>query len=300
MRILVLGSTGLLGSYLYKYGKMQGHEMVGLSRSESPHSDIMGDATDAQWLGRQLKEAQCDLVVNALKFKGSTDECESKKEECWAANFMVPESIAKMRPSFGFVQISTDWVFDGSKKQGYTESDVPYPRNFYGFSKYAAELAVKGCPRHMILRTSGLFGYERPARNFMARALEALRGGRKFQAATDQISQPISALALSKAIFELIKRGAWNETVHAMGAEHISRHELALAIAGHYGLDRSLVVPVTSKARPIFVPNDVPIDISRMESLLGRKGERISGMLKELDSFDGQSRDAGGEKGAET
>jgi dTDP-4-dehydrorhamnose reductase len=91
MRILVVGSAGLLGSYLYRYGKTRNHEMIGLSRSESPCTDLKGDATDFAWLSTQVRKTRCDVVVNTLKFKGSTDECETQKEECWKANYLVPE-----------------------------------------------------------------------------------------------------------------------------------------------------------------------------------------------------------------
>jgi len=290
MRILIVGSAGLLGSYLYRYGKSKNHEMAGLSRSASPYTDIQGDATDFEWLGRQVKGAKCDIVVNTLKFKGSTDECEARKEECWKANFLVPEKLAALQKELGFglVQVSTDWVFDGTKSGNYAVGDVPYPRNFYAFSKYAAELAVAGCSKYMILRTTGLFGHERPARNFMARFLENAKAGRQFDGATDQVSQPISALALSGIIIGLAGKGRWNATYHTTGPDLVSRLELAQAFAAHFGFPKNLVRPVTSSARAIYIPKQVAMDISGTEKALGRKIEGIGEMLGELDAFEKQ------------
>jgi dTDP-4-dehydrorhamnose reductase len=289
MRILIIGSAGLLGSYLHRCGRKSGRDIVGLSRSESPYTDIRGDATDFEWLSRQVRKAKCDVVVNALKFKGSTDECETKKEECWGANFIVPQKLAALQKELGFglVQISTDWVFDGSENRRYKETDVPYPRNFYAFSKYAAELAVAGCSKYLVLRTSGLFGYESPARNFMARFLESAMSGKPFDGATDQVSQPISALGLSKIIIELAQKGPWNEIYHATGPDYVSRYELTQEFAAHFNFRKDMVRPVTSAARAIFIPKNVAMDISKTERALGRRIENIKQMLLELDAFEG-------------
>jgi dTDP-4-dehydrorhamnose reductase len=288
MRVLIIGSAGLLGSYLYRYCRKMGITALGLSRSEGPYTDIRGDATDYGWLAGQVRRAGCDVVVNALKFKGSTDECETRRDECWAANVLVPQALAKSQAEcgYGLVQVSTDWVFDGTEQKRYAEKDVPYPRNFYAFSKYAAELKAAGCSRHMILRTTGLFGREKPARNFMARFLESARAGKAFDAATDQVSQPISALGLSKIIIELAEKGPWNEVYHATGPDFVSRFELAQEFARHNNLDKGLVRPVTSASRAIYIPKTVAMDTGKTEKALGRRIESLGRMLEELDAFE--------------
>ena len=288
MRILIVGSAGLLGSYLYRFGKKNGIGIMGLSRSESRYTDIRGDATNFEWLSQQVEKAKCDIVINTLKFKGSTDECEIKKKECWEANYLVPKKLASLQKELGFglVQISTDWIFDGTESKRYSETDVPYPRNFYAFSKYAAELTVKACFKYMILRTTGLFGYEKPARNFMARFLESAKTEKQFEGATDQLSQPISALALSKIAIELIKRGGWNSVYHVTGPEYVSRFELAQKFAEYFRFPRDLVRPATSAARTIYIPRNVAMDIKRTEMALGRRIEDIEQMLKDLDAFE--------------
>jgi dTDP-4-dehydrorhamnose reductase len=293
MRILIAGSAGLLGSYLYRYCRRSGIEVMGLSRSEGPYTDIRGDATDFKWLSQQVRNTKCDVIVNTLKFKGSTDECEARREECWGANFLVPKKLAELQSELGFglVQISTDWVFDGSNDRDNRESDVPYPRNFYAFSKYAAELVVAGCPKHIILRTTSLFGHELPARNFMARFLESTAAGKPFDAAIDQVSQPISALALSKIIVELLKKGGWQGVLHATGPDLLSRYELALLFAEHFNKPGNLVRPATSSVRTMFIPKTVRMDISKTEKIIGRKIEGVKRMLTELDAFEKQLPD---------
>lgn len=290
MRVLIIGSAGLLGSYLYRLGKKEGADVIGLSRSASPYTDMQGDATDFEWLSRQVRKAKCGVVVNALKFKGSTDDCEKSQAECWKANFLIPERLAALQKEldFGLVQVSTDWVFDGSKGSPYTEEDVPYPRNFYAFSKYAAELAAGSCEKRMILRTTGLFGYENPARNFMARYLESVKADNLFDGAVDQISQPISALALSKIIIGLIKKDQWNGVFHATGPELVSRFELARGFARHFGYPKETVREATTAARAIFIPKQIAMDNGKLERALGRKVEGIAAMLKDISEFEKQ------------
>lgn len=285
-RIILLGSNGLLGSHLYTVGKAVGHEIVGISRTSSKLVDIVGDASDEKWMKELLAKTPCDVLINAVKFKGSTDDCEVHREECWKANFTLPASLASIQREFGFtlVQISSDWVYEGKRGHTYDEKSLPYPQNFYAVSKFAAELAVcSRADRFLILRTTGLFGHERPPRNFFARLLEAARLRKTFKAASDQYSQPISALELSNVIYEILQKPARNRVFNATGPTYLSRYSFAKMILAKFRMDGTFLKRVDSTYRSgLGVPKYLKTDISEVQTTLGRQMKSLDAMIKEL------------------
>jgi dTDP-4-dehydrorhamnose reductase len=283
-KIVVLGSGGLLGSYLYRTGKARGHDIVGISRTASPSVDIAGDATDRVWLEKMILRTKCEVVINALKFKGSTDECERRRDDCWKANFCVPASLASLQNKYDFtlVHMSTDWVFEGKRGVVYDEESLPYPQNFYALSKFAAELAVSRARKYLVLRTTGLFGFEQPPRNFFARLLDANENRKPFDAAADQYSQPISALELSNLVYELLQKNVSDMLLMATGPEYLSRYQFARKVASVLGLDECLIRKVRSAHRIIGIPRYLRVNISKTETLLDSKIKDLSEMVREL------------------
>ena len=284
--VLILGSNGLLGSYLYRIGRANGLQTVGLSRTKSHFVDIQGDATNYRWVERKLAETKCDVVINAIKFKGSTDDCETRKAECWQSNFALPAFLASTQRKLGYVlvQISTDWVYEGKRGELYDESSLPYPQNYYALSKFAAEIAVSSSIRYLTLRTTGLFGLEKPPRNILARLIDALQNKRKFEAASDEYAQPISALELSNIIYELLERGVVNKVLNATGPEYISRFQFARCIARTLGYNERLVSKVSSSKRSVKVPRYLRTDNTEMQRLLGHEVKPLSRMIEDLKS----------------
>jgi dTDP-4-dehydrorhamnose reductase len=283
-RILILGSNGLLGSYLYRVGRSRGLEVVGISRTKSEFVDTAGDATDEKWLEAQLRDSKCDILINAAKFKGSTDECEGRRVDCWKVNFSLPALLASAQRRLGYmlVQISTDWVYEGKRGVVYNEASLPYPQNYYALSKFAAETAVSSAERYLILRTTGLFGLEKTPRNFLARLLDVLQNKKMFQAASDQYSQPISALELSSLIYELIEKETQNRVLITTGPEYLSRYQFARRAAAGFGYDEGFVSKVTSARRKIRIPRYLRTDNTEMQKLLGHDVKNVAEMINDL------------------
>jgi dTDP-4-dehydrorhamnose reductase len=286
-RVLILGSNGLLGSHLYRVGKERGFETIGLSKTRSNTVDITGDATEAEWLKTQIERAACDVLINAVKFKGTTDDCEIRRQDCWNTNYSVPSSLASIQERLGFqlVHISTDWIFEGKRGTIYNETSIPYPQNFYALSKLAAEIAVTSqAQSFLILRTTGLFGLEQPPRNFLARLLEALQTGNTFPAAGDQYSQPISALELATLTYELLEKGIHNRILMATGPDYVSRYQFARTAASALGLRSQRIKKVTSDRRKIRIPRYLRTDINPTEEILGHKIKHLVEMIRELNA----------------
>jgi len=150
MKIAVIGSTGQLGTDLMKTLE-NGHEVMGLA-----HKDIeVSDYTSCLI----LKDYKPDVIVNTAAFH-KTDQCEEEPQKTFSVNSLGARNIALITKEIGatVLYISTDYVFDGSKKEPYTEDDLPVPINTYGISKLAAEHFTRQNPKHYIIRIASLFG----------------------------------------------------------------------------------------------------------------------------------------------
>ncbi|MGC8895143.1 MAG: dTDP-4-dehydrorhamnose reductase [Candidatus Bathyarchaeia archaeon] len=150
MKIVVIGSTGQLGTDLMKALKQE-HETIGLT-----HQDI--EVTDYNSC-QILKKHRPDVIVNTAAFH-KTDQCEEEPIKTFTVNAIGAKNIATISKEIEAttIFISTDYVFDGSKSEPYTEDDLPNPINTYGISKLAGELYTKQNPKHYIIRVASLFG----------------------------------------------------------------------------------------------------------------------------------------------
>jgi dTDP-4-dehydrorhamnose reductase len=150
VRIAVIGSTGQLGTDLMKTLREK-HEVTGLT-----HQDL--EVTDYNSC-QILKENRPDIIINTAAFH-KTDQCEDEPLRAFSVNAVGARNVAAVSAEIEATAtfISTDYVFDGSEKEPYTEDDAPNPINTYGISKLAGELFTKQNPRHYIVRLSSLFG----------------------------------------------------------------------------------------------------------------------------------------------
>ena len=150
MKIAVIGSTGQLGTDLMKI-LSDGHELVGLT-----HKDIEVTEYESCLI---LKEHQPNIVINSAAFH-KTDQCEEESLKTFSVNALGAKNVAVISKEIGAtaVFISTDYVFDGSKKEPYTEDATPLPINTYGISKLAGEHYTRQNPKHYIIRIASIFG----------------------------------------------------------------------------------------------------------------------------------------------
>ncbi len=165
MRVAVVGASGQLGTDLCRVYARRGHTVVALD-----HQDV--DLCDGAACRSRLAAAGPELIVNAAAVH-HVETCEREPARAFAVNSLGVRHLALLSAEWGcrLAQVSTDYVFDGAQRTPYRESDRPAPLNVYGNSKLSGELFVQAiCPRHFIVRVSGLFGCA-PCRG---------KGGRNF------------------------------------------------------------------------------------------------------------------------
>lgn len=245
MKILIIGASGLVGSYLFN--QFSSCETVrGTSFPESEDSYSLLDIRDREALERQFTNFLPEVVLLSAAVS-NVEYCEVHELESRKVNIEgtknVIEEIKKIKARFVF--FSSEYVFDGTGGP-YSEEDLPNPINEYGKQKLEAENMIKqGLDDFLIIRTTVVYGKEKAGKNFVAQLLHKLRQGKSMQVATDQISSPTYGNNLALAVRELIqknKQGVYN----IVGSKTMSRYDFALIVCKVFGLDDNLIQPVVT------------------------------------------------------
>lgn len=217
MKVVVLGAGGRLGAALMRNWSSD-YSLRGFN-----HAQL--DLARPNELRRTLAALDLDALVNAAALT-NVDYCEDHREEAMQLNAEAPRILAKLcrERSARFIHISTDYVFDGEKREPYTEEDAARPLSVYGESKREGERRVlKENPDSSVVRVSWVFGPERPS--FIDAILKKARTETDVTAVADKFSTPsytqdlatlLRPLLISTApggLFHLANSGAcsWQE-----------------------------------------------------------------------------------------
>ncbi|MDR5694493.1 MAG: dTDP-4-dehydrorhamnose reductase [Armatimonadota bacterium] len=255
-RVAVIGSTGQLGFDLVRVlrepslplsptrkGEPAGFEAIPLS-----HRDI--EITDPGSVHTVLMAVRPEIIINCAAFV-RVDECEDRPEEALRVNALGALHVARACAEVDAlcVFISTDYVFDGGKTEPYTEEDPPRPLNVYGISKLCGEYFVRAsCPRHLIVRTSGLYGVagsRGKGGNFVETMIHMAREGKPIRVVDDQVLAPTYTKDLAEKIKELLQ-GQVSGVIHLASSGQCSWYEFARRIFELMGIQADLN-PVTSR-----------------------------------------------------
>jgi dTDP-4-dehydrorhamnose reductase len=245
LRVLVTGAGGMLAHDLVPRLRAAGHQVTALGRSDL-------DVTDP---GECIAGvAGHDLVVNAAAHTG-VDAAETEEWVAFAVNAVGAANLARACTHTGarIVQISTDYVFDGTATEPYAVDHPIAPRSAYGRTKAAGEWAVQAlCADHWIVRTAWLYGHGGP--NFVSTMLRLAAERDTLSVVDDQRGQPTSTVDLSDLILRLVEAGAPSGTYHGTSSGETTWCGFARAVFEESGLDPQRVLPTTTEAFPRPAP----------------------------------------------
>lgn len=265
-QILIIGTGGQVGRELpvalNKLGRI----------TATQRSDL--DLTDADRLRSLIRTVKPDIIVNAAAYT-AVDRAETEAAIAMQINATAPGIMAEESKRLGclLVHYSTDYVFDGTKKSSYLESDSTAPLNVYGKSKLAGETAIRatGC-RHLILRTSWVYGQGQ--NNFPAKIIDLAQSKALLGIVSDQCGSPTWARLLADNTGTLIQAITENRaegTYHLASSDACTRYELAaeiirlMEISGKYPKLASLKTATTSEfPAPAERPRNSALDCSKL------------------------------------
>ena len=242
MKLLVTGAGGMLGGAVVQRAVALGHDVHAATRAEL-------DVTDRAAAHRLLHEVCPTAVVHCAAYT-DVDGAESQWRVAEAVNARGAGHVATAAEEVGarIVHVSTDYVFDGSKREPWVESDPVAPLGVYGETKLAGEQLVAAAnPAHVIVRTAWLYGAG--GRNFVDTMLALGLEREEVSVVTDQIGCPTWTGHLAGALVELAERPQETGIHHIAGAGQCSWNELALEIFERAGVD-CRVLPATSDQFP--------------------------------------------------
>ena len=222
MRVLLTGAYGQLGRCLLDRVPA---EWI-LLACGSAELDI----TDRPAVERVVKKFRPDVIINAAAYT-AVDKAETDRIRAMKVNAIGPENLAIAAHQQGarLIHLSTDYVFDGSKKTPYIESDLPCPINFYGLSKWEGEKRVFSVlPDAVVIRTSWVFSEY--GANFVKTMLRLAETRSEISVVNDQFGCPTYAGDLAQAIITLASRAEAAGVYHYCGDVAVSWCEFAQAI----------------------------------------------------------------------
>jgi dTDP-4-dehydrorhamnose reductase len=243
MRILITGAAGMLGQDLQRVAGEGAHEAVALGHGEL-------DIADASAVTRAVVAAAPEVVFNCAAWT-DVDGAETHEPQATAVNGAGAGHLARAASAAGawIVHISSDYVFDGGKRQPYLESDPVAPLSAYGRSKLAGEREVaRHAPeRHTIVRSSWLFGAG--GRCFPATIARLADEREELSVVEDQVGCPTFTGHLARALVAVASSEPPLGLLHVAGGGECSWFEFAQAIVRSLGAD-CVVTPCTTAEMP--------------------------------------------------
>jgi dTDP-4-dehydrorhamnose reductase len=196
MRILLLGKNGQVGWELRRTLAPLG-EVIAIDQPEL-------DLAEFDRIRHVVREIEPKLVVNAAAYT-AVDKAESEPALAMAVNGTAPRVLAEETANLGagLIHFSTDYVFDGSKREPYTEEDIPNPISVYGETKFAGDMAIQEVGgAYLILRTSWVYGAR--GKNFFRTIHRLAREREELKVVNDQIGCPTWSAAIAEAVLRLL------------------------------------------------------------------------------------------------
>ena len=278
-KILIIGSNGLVGQKIRELIiQNSAFELMATSLSSNKLPAAATnfqemDFTQAAQVNQLVESFKPHIIINCAGMT-QVDACEINRNDCWKINYESVMHLIQAANASGakLIQLSTDFVFDGSKGL-YSETDEPNPVSFYGVSKWEAEKMVHmHCQNYAIVRTVLVYGVTAAMTrsNLILWVKESLEAGKKINVVDDQYRTPTLAEDLAfgtLAIANSTSQGIF----HIAGNEYMSVYEIAHRTAEFFNLDSSLIKPITSLElkQPGKRPAKTGFNISKAQNEIG-------------------------------
>lgn len=294
MSVLVIGANGLLGSNVAASGARRGLEIAGTFHTSEPELQIPLyelDVRDLEQFEELLEDLTPTAVVNCAAMT-DVDGCETNEHIAREINGRIPGKLAEKctERDIGFVHVSTDYVFDGTSREPYSETAKPNPIQVYGLTKLEGDRAV--LDRHgeaLVTRLSFVYGIHQSCQElsgFPAWAKDQLTSDGEVPLFVDQRVTPTRAGHAAETILDLFDQNAdgivnvacrscvtpfeFGETLH----EFISNPSGELVEAEQDSIDRQA-------DRPRYTC----LDTERVETLLGRPEPTLYDDLEQIATY---------------
>lgn len=246
MNILITGCKGQLGSEIQRLAEDIDPEEFQFIFTDKDELDI----TDRNAVYDFVERNNIGTIVNCAAYT-AVDKAEADAELCELLNQAAPTYLAEAIDSMGgsMIQISTDYVFDGTNHRPYTEDDLTNPQGVYGRTKLAGEEGViRSCVGAMVIRTAWL--YSSFGNNFVKTMLRLGKEREVLGVVADQTGTPTYARDLAMAIIEILRQGIIPGVYHYSNEGTTSWYDFTKAIHRIAGINTCCVKPIHTEDYP--------------------------------------------------
>ena len=241
---------------------MLGTDLMTVLHAGLPNDEVVGwdigeiDIQRKEETVAKIEKLRPSVVVHLAAYT-DVDGCELDEERAFAINAEGTKhvALAVSRCQAKMVYLSTDYVFDGNKREPYLESDSPHPLNVYGRSKLQGEQYVQAwAKKTLIIRAQWLYG--RYGKNFVTSILRQANEKKVLSIVDDQIGSPTYTVDLAKAISVLIQFDA-RGIFHVANSDLCTWYAFGQTVLKLSGMDKVRVIPISSKelGRPALRPS---------------------------------------------
>ncbi len=265
MNILITGANGQLGN-----------EMRVLAKTHAQHTYFFTDVNELDICNREavmefVQRAGVDCIVNCAAYT-AVDKAEENEELCRKLNATAPGYLAEAAQSrgAGLIQISTDYVFDGTQHIPYRETDPTCPASVYGRTKLEGEQLVREkCEKSMVIRTAWL--YSTFGNNFVKTMIRLGMEREALGVIFDQVGTPTYARDLATVIFAAINQGIVPGIYHFSNEGVCSWYDFTKAIHRLAGITTCRVRPLHTDEYPTAAarPHYSVLDKTKIKEIFG-------------------------------
>lgn len=283
MKIVIIGASGLLGEgFLHLKTK---HELITTSFSkDSIKNSTVLDIRKFDDVRKFIDKFKPDVVINTSAIT-NPEYCEINPFDANQTNVVGVKNLAEICNDFKihFIQISTEYVFDGIKGR-YKEESIPNPISEYGKSKLESEkITLQTNNSFCVARTAMLFGWSKNKLNLATLLISKLSQGEKLDVIDDQIVSPSYNDNIAEILLELAEKKL-SGIYHVSGSDIMSRLEFAKALAKEFKFDEKLLKPISIsefdwKAKR---PKNGGLEVKKISKILHTKLMSVSESLKQM------------------
>lgn len=264
MKILLIGSSGMVGTAVENVCDRKGIECMGLT-----HDDL--EITDFNAVSAAIDNNMPNVVINAAAIVG-INKSELEPQRVFNINAIAVSNLAKIceKHRIILIQPSSHAVFNGKKNGYYTEDDQPDPTSVYSASKYIAEYFAKNiCTRHYVTRLGAVFGMRRTAnKGFIGKIFERIEKGEDIAAADDRIESPTYAIDVAEVLISLLEKKKPFGIYHIANLGMVSYYDFVAKLIEILKADVNLVKAKDKNFKSlVFNPSRTPLKSIKLEPL---------------------------------
>jgi dTDP-4-dehydrorhamnose reductase len=213
MKIFLTGAQGQVGFELAKKLSVLG-EVIATDR------EVL-DLSDVDAIKNFIDQTKPNIIINPAAYT-AVDKAESEQDIAYQINVNAPEvlTLKAIETNIPLIHFSTDYVFDGLKNEPYVETDSTNPQSVYGKTKCEGEEKVRANPKHIILRTSWVFGSH--GNNFLKTILKLIQDKESLNIVSDQWGSPASSAMLADVTFKIVDTIFKNKNFKDYGTYHVT------------------------------------------------------------------------------